>query len=136
ARIPSRARRFAIRFSFGLCHPSFVLPVSVICVSSHSQLMKKTAVVTGAGSGVGQAIAIALAKQNWRVALVGRREETLRETVKRAGKNSNNLLVCPSDIGIVKAVEKLANRVLAEFKDVEVVVNAAGTNDPKSALEV
>src|SRR5436309_14510117 len=98
--------------------------------------MKKTAVVTGAGSGVGQAIAIALAKQNWRVALVGRREETLRETVERAGKNSKNWLVCPCDIGIVKAVEKLANRVLAEFKDVEVLVNAAGTNAPNRALEV
>jgi len=98
--------------------------------------MNKTAVVTGAGSGVGQAIAIALAKQNWRVALVGRREETLRETVERTGKNSKNLLVCSCDIGIVKAVEKLANRVLAEFKDVEVLVNAAGTNAPKRALEV
>src|SRR5436309_1991899 len=98
--------------------------------------MKKTAVVTGAGSGVGQAIAIALAKQNWRVALVGRREETLRETVKRAGKNSKNLLVCPCDIGIVKAVEKLANRVLAEFKEIEALVNGAGTNAPKRTLEV
>ena len=98
--------------------------------------MNKTAVVTGAGSGVGQAIAIALAKQNWRVALVGRREETLRQTVKRAGKTSKNLLVCPCDIGNFKAVEKLANRVLAEFKEVEVLVNAAGTNAPKRALEV
>ena len=98
--------------------------------------MKKTAVVTGAGSGVGQAIAIALANQNWRVALVARREETLRETVERAGKNSKNWLVCPCDIGIVQAVEKLADRVLAEFKDVEVLVNAAGTNAPKRALEV
>jgi len=98
--------------------------------------MIKTAVITGAGSGVGQAIAIALAKENWKVALVGRREEALRETVKRAGKKSKNLLVCPCDIGNVKAVEKLANRVLAQFKEVEVLVNAAGTNAPKRALEV
>src|SRR3989454_2772532 len=98
--------------------------------------MHKTAVVTGAGSGVGQAIAIALAKENWKVALVGRREETLRETVKRAGKKSKDLLVCPCDIGNVKAVEKLANRVVAQFKQVEVLVNAAGTNAPKRALEV
>jgi NAD(P)-dependent dehydrogenase (short-subunit alcohol dehydrogenase family) len=105
-------------------------------VSSHSQFMNKTAVVTGAGSGVGQAIAIALAKQNWQVALVGRREETLRDTVKRAGKNSKNLLVCPCDIGDAGAVEQMAKRVLAEFKEVEVLVNAAGTNAPKRALEV
>jgi len=98
--------------------------------------MSKTAVVTGAGSGVGQAIAIAFAQQNWRVALVGRREKALRETVKQAGKKSKNLLVCPCDIGNVKAVEKLAHRVLAQFKQVEVLVNAAGTNAPKRALEV
>jgi len=53
----------------------------------------KTTVVTGAGSGVGQAIALALAKQNWKVALVGRREETLRETVKQAGSGAGDLLV-------------------------------------------
>ena len=98
--------------------------------------MIKTAVVTGAGSGVGRAIAIALAKENWKVALVGRREETLRETAKQAGKPSKNVLVCPCDIGNVKAVEKLAHRVLAQFKEVEVLVNAAGTNAPRRALEV
>ena len=98
--------------------------------------MIKTAVITGAGSGVGQAIAIALAQQNWQVALVGRRVETLRQTVERAGKSSKHLLVCPCDIGNVKAVEKLAKRVLTEFKEVEVLVNAAGTNAPKRALEV
>ena len=77
-----------------------------------------------------------LAQQSWRVALVGRREETLRETAKRAGKNSKNLFVYPCDIGDFKAVAKLANRVLTEFKEVEVLVNAAGTNAPKRALEV
>jgi len=98
--------------------------------------MIKTAVITGAGSGVGQAIAIALVKQNWQVALVGRRDKTLRQTVKRAGKNSSYFLVCPCDIGNVKAVEKLAKRVFAEFEEVEVLVNSAGTNAPKRALEV
>jgi NAD(P)-dependent dehydrogenase (short-subunit alcohol dehydrogenase family) len=98
--------------------------------------MKRTAVVTGAGSGVGQAIAIALAKQDWQVALLGRREETLRQTVKRAGRNSKKLLVCPCDIGKSAEVAKMARRVLAEFDMVEVLVNAAGTNAPKRALEV
>ena len=98
--------------------------------------MIKTAVITGAGSGVGQAIAIVLAKENWKVALVGRREVTLRQTLKQAGKKSKNLLVCPCDIGNVKAVEKLAKRILAAFDEVEVLVNAAGTNAPRRALEV
>ena len=43
--------------------------------------MTKTAVVTGGGSGVGRAIALALVQQGWRVAIIGRRADTLRETV-------------------------------------------------------
>jgi NAD(P)-dependent dehydrogenase (short-subunit alcohol dehydrogenase family) len=98
--------------------------------------MNRTAVVTGAGSGVGQAIALALAKQDWKVALVGRREGPLRETVKLAGEVAQQFLVCPCDIGHAKAIEQMAKRVLAGFKEVEVLVNAAGTNAPKRALEV
>ncbi len=96
----------------------------------------KTAVVTGAGSGVGQAIALALAKQEWRVALVGRRAEVLLETVKLAGPPDSQLLVCPCDIGDPRAVEQMSRRVLAEFEEVEVLVNAAGTNAPRRALQV
>jgi NAD(P)-dependent dehydrogenase (short-subunit alcohol dehydrogenase family) len=98
--------------------------------------MTKTSVVTGAGSGVGQAIALALVRQGWRVALVGRRAAALNETVKRAGKLGRQLLVCPCDIGNIKAVQQMAKHVFAEFKEVEVLVNAAGTNAPRRALDV
>ena len=98
--------------------------------------MQRTAVVTGAGSGVGQAIALALANQDWQVALIGRREETLRQTVKLAGDKAKRFLIYPCDIGDAKAVEQMAKRVLSEFKEVEALVNAAGTNAPKRALEV
>jgi NAD(P)-dependent dehydrogenase (short-subunit alcohol dehydrogenase family) len=98
--------------------------------------MSKTAVITGAGSGVGRATALALVKMDWKVALVGRREKTLRETAKLAGSRSKHLLVWPCDIGDQKAVEQMAKRVLADFKEVEVLVNAAGTNAPNRALEV
>jgi len=96
----------------------------------------KTAVVTGAGSGVGQAIALALAKEGWRVALVGRRAEALSETVKLAGLLGGQFLVCPCDIGDAQAVEQMGRRVFAEFQEVEVLANAAGTNAPRRALEV
>ncbi|MBI3879090.1 MAG: SDR family NAD(P)-dependent oxidoreductase [Verrucomicrobia bacterium] len=98
--------------------------------------MNKTAVITGAGSGVGQATALKLAAQGWHVALVGRRAEALNETVKLAGKHGGQFLVCPCDIGEVKQVEAMAKQVLAKFGSVEVLVNAAGTNAPKRALEV
>jgi NAD(P)-dependent dehydrogenase (short-subunit alcohol dehydrogenase family) len=93
--------------------------------------MNKTAVITGAGSGVGQAIAIALAKEGWQVALVGRRRAALLETSKAAG---NNALVCPCDIGNANAVKKTAAAVLKKLKTVSVLVNAAGTNAPKRSL--
>jgi NADP-dependent 3-hydroxy acid dehydrogenase YdfG len=98
--------------------------------------MTKRAVITGAGSGVGRAIALAMARRDWKVALVGRREEALRETVGLAGNASNGLLVCPCDVGEAKAVEAMARRVLDEFQSVEVLVNAAGTNAPRRSLAV
>src|SRR4051794_20313922 len=98
--------------------------------------MTKTSVVTGAGSGVGQAIAIALAKQGWRVALVGRRAEVLNETIKLAGSQASQFLSCPCDIADSAAVDQMAKRVLSEFKDVEVLVNSAATNAPRRLLQV
>jgi NAD(P)-dependent dehydrogenase (short-subunit alcohol dehydrogenase family) len=98
--------------------------------------MNQNAVVTGAGSGVGQAIALQLAREGWRVALVGRRAEALAETVRGAGAPAGTFLVCPCDIGQAEAVATMGRRVLAEFGEVAVLVNAAGTNAPRRALEV
>src|SRR5689334_21404440 len=98
--------------------------------------MTKNAVVTGAGSGVGQAVALALARQGWRVGIVGRRAETLKDTVERAGADKDRLFVFPCDIGKSADVAQLGKDVLAKLGTVEVVVNAAGTNAPKRALEV
>src|ERR1043166_8709166 len=98
--------------------------------------MTKTCVVTGAGSGVGQAIAIALARQGWRVALVGRRPEALNETAKLASADNDQFLHCPCDVADLSAVERMAKRVLGEFKEVEVLVNSAATNATRRVLEV
>ena len=98
--------------------------------------MIKTAVVTGAGSGVGRAVALKLAQEGWRVAILGRRAEALDETVRLAGSRGQALLVCPCDIGNPTAVEQMGRRVLDQFKEVEVLVNSAGTNAPRRALEV
>ena len=96
----------------------------------------KTAVITGAGSGVGRATAVALASQGWSVALVGRREGVLLETAGIAGEHGGKVQVCPCDIGDSAAVAAMGARVLAEFGEVEVLVNSAGTNAPNRALEV
>lgn len=98
--------------------------------------MSKTAVITGAGSGVGRATALKFASLGWRIALVGRRAETLQETAALAGVPADRFLICPGDIGDPTAVTTLAEQVLAAFGDVELLVNAAGTNVPQRALEV
>lgn len=104
--------------------------------SSKRSPMIKTAVVTGAGSGVGRATALKLALAGWRVALVGRRLEALEETRELAGAARDQLLLCPTDIGQPEAVTQMAAQVLAAFGEVEVLINAAGTNAPQRSLEV
>jgi NAD(P)-dependent dehydrogenase (short-subunit alcohol dehydrogenase family) len=98
--------------------------------------MNKSAVVTGAGSGVGRAIALKLAQQDWRVAVLGRRVAALQETIRLAGAHGSRITHHTCDIGDAAAVAATGKRILAEFGGVEVLVNAAGTNAPQRALEV
>ncbi len=93
-------------------------------------------VITGAGSGVGRAVAIMLAKAGWNLALVGRRAELLQETAELAKQPGVNILTYPCDVGNEAAVQELGQKVLAEFGTVELLVNGAGTNIPARSLEV
>src|SRR2546421_61185 len=97
--------------------------------------MDKIAVVTGAGSGVGRSTVIKLVQQGWRVVLIGRTENTLRETVALTGQ-PNRCLVQPLRIGDLEATRKLGQLVLAQFGRIDLLVNSAGTNVPKRSLEV
>src|SRR5207253_7919793 len=97
-------------------------------------IMNRTAIVTGAGSGVGRAIALALVREHWKVAIVGRRKITLEATAKLAGKRSSQVLVCPCDIGRADAVARMHKKVMARLGPIEVLVNAAGTNVPRRSL--
>jgi NAD(P)-dependent dehydrogenase (short-subunit alcohol dehydrogenase family) len=98
--------------------------------------MNRTAVITGAGSGVGRATAIALAKEHWRVALLGRTKASLEETARLTGLKPQEVLVVPCDIGREEQVQEMARAVLERFQTVEVLVNAAGTNAPKRSLDI
>ena len=98
---------------------------------------ERTAVVTGAGSGVGRAVALRLLREGWHVALAGRRADALNETVGLAGNPPAALaLVCACDVGKAADVDAMAKRVLAELPPVVAVVNAAGTNIPERSLDV
>jgi NAD(P)-dependent dehydrogenase (short-subunit alcohol dehydrogenase family) len=92
-----------------------------------------TAVVTGAGSGVGRAVAIRLASHDWNVALLGRRESLLRET---AAANPSRMFAFACDIADPSSVETTFVRVHEKLGFISVLVNSAGTNAPRRSLEV
>jgi len=94
------------------------------------------ALVTGAGSGIGRAVVLQLAAAGWRVALVGRRADALEATLAAAGPDPDRLLACAADIADPEAVSRIARDVLARWGRVDALVNAAGTNTPRRALEV
>src|SRR5688572_15479520 len=85
----------------------------------------KTAVITGAGSGVGRALAIDLSNAGWRLVLIGRDPAKLSETAMLCPEPK--ILIEPCDIGDAKAVEAMGKRVLDAVREVDVLVNAAGT---------
>src|SRR5215213_3538805 len=94
-------------------------------------MSEKTAVITGAGSGAGAAIARALAGEGWRVALVGRRLEPL----ERVAAEIPGAIVCVCDVGVSALVATMGVKVLAELGSVEALINSAGTNVPQRSLE-
>ena len=96
-----------------------------------------TIVVTGAGSGIGRAVAHRFAAEGWLVAVVGRRAGPLDETIALAGKAADSRMAAfPCDISDPDAVGEMGAAVHARFGDVDVLVNSAGINVPQRRLEV
>lgn len=92
-------------------------------------------VVTGAGSGVGRATALKFAREGWRVALLGRRAETLAATIAQApAPVRRRLLSFPCDLGRPAVIAATARSVLERFTRIDVLVNAAGHNIPRRSL--
>jgi len=90
-------------------------------------MANRYAVVTGAGSGVGRAVATALLQNGYSVALAGRRQDALEETASLAGGNS---LVVPTDVSKPDEVQALFAKVASEFGRLDVLFNNAGTGSP------
>lgn len=90
----------------------------------------KTAVVTGASSGLGQAIAIKLAQRGFNVAAVARRGDALEQTVELAKPADSRITPIACDVSDPIAVEKMAKTVLEKFETIHVLVNSAGVNTP------
>jgi len=94
---------------------------------------KRIAIVTGAGSGIGRAVAQALYHEGWAVALAGRRENKLLETANACGKQRT--LVVPTDITDPKGVKHLFGRTLKTFGRLDLLFNNAGVGAPAIPME-
>jgi NAD(P)-dependent dehydrogenase (short-subunit alcohol dehydrogenase family) len=94
-----------------------------------------TAVVTGAGSGVGRAVALRFASEGWNVALVGRRAEPLADTMAQAGADQPHLAPFPCDVSAPESVAAMAKAVLSRFGNVDVLVNSAGINVTRRSFD-
>jgi len=86
----------------------------------------KTAIVTGAGSGIGRACALGLLADGWQVALVGRRADALQETARLAGEHAKNALTMPCDVSNPAAVATVFDTVAKGFSRLDLLFNNAG----------
>jgi len=95
----------------------------------------KIAIVTGAGSGIGRASAVALLKAGYSVALAGRRADALAESVKVAGADGARALAVPTDVTNPESVRALFGKVKDKWGRLDVLFNNAGQNAPGIPLE-
>ena len=95
----------------------------------------KVAIVTGAGTGIGRAVSLALLKAGWSVALAGRRVEMLRETAALAGDAASRALVHATNVADDASVRALFEAVNARFGRLDLLFNNAGTGAPPVPLE-
>jgi NAD(P)-dependent dehydrogenase (short-subunit alcohol dehydrogenase family) len=95
----------------------------------------RVAVITGAGSGIGAAVATRLLGDGWRVALAGRREEALTKTASAAAQAPGEPLVTPTDVTDPAAVQALFARVLEQWGRVDLLFNNAGVFGTPAPLD-
>lgn len=95
----------------------------------------KIAIVTGAGSGVGRAVALTLLKDGYSVVLAGRREQALQETAALAEGAKSQTLVVPADVSNPSSVQMLFEKTQQAFGRLDLLFNNAGINVPATPLE-
>ena len=99
----------------------------------NSRVGDKIAVVTGAGSGIGRACALALAREGARVALVGRRESRLEEVAREIGDAA---LVVVADVSRAEEIAGIVEKTVGRFGGLDVLLNNAGVLHAGTAEEI
>jgi len=95
----------------------------------------KVAIITGAGTGIGKAAAIALLKDGYRVVLAGRRSEPLQQAIAEAAAPAGAALAVPTDVGDPRSVHALFARTREAYGRLDVLFNNAGVGAPGINLE-
>ena len=95
----------------------------------------RVAVVTGAGSGIGAAVATRLLAGGWKVALAGRRDEALQDTASNAGDAPGEALAVPTDVSDPGAVQALFARVHDAWGRLDLLFNNAGMFGPPAPID-
>jgi NAD(P)-dependent dehydrogenase (short-subunit alcohol dehydrogenase family) len=97
--------------------------------------VSKIAIVTGAGSGIGRAVGLALLGAGYRVALAGRREAMLQETAALAGEHQPSALPIPTDVQNPESVRHLFDQTVTTWGRVDLLFNNAGMGAPAVPLD-
>src|SRR5438132_10793759 len=95
----------------------------------------KIAVVTGAGSGIGRAVSVALHENGWSVVLAGRRAHELEKTAAQVKRPDGRMIVVPTDVSKPHAVRALFSRTKEIFGRLDLLFNNAGSGAPAVPME-
>src|SRR2546422_8699878 len=96
---------------------------------------EKIAIVTGAGTGIGKAVALALLREGYSVVLAGRRKELLEATAREGTSSGSRALVVPTDVSNPASVSALFARAKAEFGRLDLLFNNARSEERRVGKE-
>ena len=99
------------------------------------RLKGRVALITGAGRGIGQAIALAYAKEGARLALAARTLSELEDTARQAASLGAETIAIPTDVADRAQVDEMARRTLERFSTIDILVNNAGVPGPVGPLQ-
>jgi len=100
-----------------------------------AQLEGKTALITGAGRGIGQAIALAYAREGAKLSLAARSVPELEETANQCRKLGAEVLITPTDVADPGQVTRLVDATVERYSTIDILVNNAGIAGPIGSLE-